>query len=125
MVRSWQASIPYKKLGSVPKIGETSAHAPARRRVEGAIAAESISQLSRAPEQRNPSIPILADLRESGSIEQDADSVLMLYRDDYYNGDTDNAGVMDVYVRKNRHDKTGRIELRFDADKALADESPG
>jgi replicative DNA helicase len=57
--------------------------------------------------------PQLSDLRESGSIEQDADTVLMLYRDDYYNEDTDQPDITDVYIRKQRQGPTGRIELKF------------
>lgn len=74
----------------------------------------ALSQLSRSVEQRNPPIPILSDLRESGSIEQDADTVLMLYRDDAYNEDSAEPGMTDVYVRKNRNGPTGRVSVRFD-----------
>jgi len=77
----------------------------------------ALSQLSRAPEQRTPPIPILSDLRESGAIEQDADSVLMLYREGYYNEDCDDPDLTDVYVRKNRHGPTGRVELQFDRER--------
>ncbi len=75
----------------------------------------ALSQLSRSTEQRNPPIPILSDLRESGSIEQDADSVLMLYRESMHNEDCADSTQTDVYLRKNRHGPTGRIELHFDA----------
>lgn len=75
----------------------------------------ALSQLSRSVEQRNPPIPILSDLRESGSIEQDADSVLMLYRQGAHNEDCDDPLGTDIYVRKNRNGPTGRIELHFDA----------
>ncbi len=74
----------------------------------------ALSQLSRSVEQRNPPIPILADLRDSGSIEQDADSVLMLYRESAYNEDVANPGATDIYVRKNRNGPTGRVGLHFD-----------
>lgn len=73
----------------------------------------ALSQLSRSVEQRSPPIPILSDLRESGSIEQDADAVLMLYREDAYNEDAPNAGVTDVFVRKHRNGPTGRVGLYF------------
>ena len=73
----------------------------------------ALSQLSRSVEQRNPPIPILSDLRESGSIEQDADSVLMFYRRGAYDEDCDQPNLTDIYVRKNRHGPTGRIELLF------------
>jgi replicative DNA helicase len=75
----------------------------------------ALSQLSRSVEQRSPPIPILSDLRESGSIEQDADSVLMLYRKAAYEEDCDQPSLTDVYVRKNRHGPTGRVELSFEA----------
>lgn len=77
----------------------------------------ALSQLSRATEQRTPQIPILSDLRESGGIEQDSDIVLMLYREEAYNEDTENVGVTDVYVRKNRNGPTGRISLFFDKER--------
>jgi replicative DNA helicase len=77
----------------------------------------ALSQLSRTVEQRNPPIPVLSDLRESGSIEQDADSVLMLYRQSMYDEDCENPAVTDVYLRKNRHGPTGRAELHFNAAK--------
>ncbi|MBI5412313.1 replicative DNA helicase [Candidatus Peregrinibacteria bacterium] len=76
----------------------------------------ALSQLSRAVELRNPKIPQLSDLRESGSIEQDADVVMMLYRRDYYeeNLPEDEIGITDIYVRKHRNGPTGRAQLRFD-----------
>jgi replicative DNA helicase len=73
----------------------------------------ALSQLSRAVEGRPDKQPQLADLRESGSIEQDADVVLMLYRDEYYNEDTDRQGICDVFIRKHRNGPTGRVELLF------------
>jgi replicative DNA helicase len=76
----------------------------------------ALSQLSRAVELRNPKIPQLADLRESGAIEQDADIVLMLYRKDYYeeNLSEDEMGITEVFVRKHRNGPIGKAELRFD-----------
>ncbi len=73
----------------------------------------ALSQLSRAVESRPVKIPQLSDLRESGAIEQDADVVLMMYREDYYEEDTDRAGITDIYVRKHRHGDVGRAELMF------------
>ncbi len=73
----------------------------------------ALSQLSRAVENRPGNIPQLSDLRESGSIEQDADIVLMLYREDYYDEDSDRPGITDVYIRKHRNGPTGKIELMF------------
>jgi replicative DNA helicase len=72
------------------------------------------SQLSRAPEQRPDKRPILSDLRESGSIEQDADLVVFLYRDDYYNREkSEKPGVAEVIIAKHRNGPTGSIDLRF------------
>lgn len=73
----------------------------------------ALSQLSRAVEGRPDKQPQLSDLRESGSIEQDADIVLMMYRDDYYNEDSDRQGVTDIFIRKHRNGPTGRVELLF------------
>src|SRR3989344_2693715 len=74
----------------------------------------ALSQLSRAVESRNPQIPQLADLRESGSIEQDADVVMFLYREDYYNPDTDRQNITDIFIKKHRNGPVGKIELYFD-----------
>lgn len=73
----------------------------------------ALSQLSRSVESRNPQIPQLADLRESGSIEQDADLVMFLYREDYYNPETDRQHITDLIMAKHRNGPTGRIELYF------------
>lgn len=73
----------------------------------------ALSQLSRAVESRPDKSPQLSDLRESGSIEQDADVVLMLYREDYYNEESDRQGICDVFIRKHRNGPTGRVELMF------------
>jgi replicative DNA helicase len=74
----------------------------------------ALSQLSRAVEGRPSKIPQLSDLRESGSIEQDADIVLMMYREDYYEEDTDRKGITDIYIRKHRNGPTGHVELMFE-----------
>ena len=71
----------------------------------------ALSQLSRAPEQRVDHRPMLSDLRESGSIEQDADIVMFLYRDDYYNEDTDKKNIAEVIIAKHRSGATGTVEL--------------
>jgi replicative DNA helicase len=73
----------------------------------------ALSQLSRAVELRPSKIPQLSDLRESGAIEQDADVVLMLYREDYYEEDTDRKGITDVFIRKHRNGPVGHVELAF------------
>ena len=72
-----------------------------------------LSQLSRANEKRDDKRPMLSDLRESGAIEQDADIVLFLYRDDYYHEDTEKHNIAECIVAKNRHGGTGKVELRW------------
>jgi replicative DNA helicase len=72
-----------------------------------------LSQLSRAVEGRTDKRPILSDLRESGAIEQDADSVMFLYRDDYYNPDTEEKNIAECIVSKNRHGETGTVKLQW------------
>ena len=73
----------------------------------------ALSQLSRAVEQRHPQIPQLSDLRESGSIEQDADVVMFIYREDYYNKESERRNISDVLIRKHRNGPTGDVELFF------------
>lgn len=77
----------------------------------------ALSQLSRSVESRSPQIPQLSDLRESGSIEQDADVVAFIYREDYYNPETDRHNITDIFIRKHRNGPTGAIELYFDKEK--------
>ena len=72
-----------------------------------------LSQLSRANEKREDKRPMLSDLRESGAIEQDADVVMFLYREDYYNENTENKNVAECIVAKNRHGETGKVMLRW------------
>lgn len=71
----------------------------------------ALSQLSRSPELRKDHRPILSDLRESGSIEQDADIVMFLYRDEYYHDDSEKKNIGEIIVAKNRHGETGNVEL--------------
>ena len=77
----------------------------------------ALSQLSRSVESRSPQIPQLSDLRESGSIEQDADLVAFLYREDYYNPETDRQHIADLIIAKHRNGPTGRIEFYFHPEK--------
>ena len=72
-----------------------------------------LSQLSRANEKREDKRPMLSDLRESGAIEQDADIVMFLYRDDYYKEDSEKRNIAECIVAKNRHGETGKVELRW------------
>lgn len=76
-----------------------------------------LSQLSRAPELRQDKRPILSDLRESGSIEQDADMVIFLYRDEYYDPESDKAGICEINLAKHRNGETKKIELAWIKDK--------
>ena len=77
----------------------------------------ALSQLSRSVESRSPQIPQLADLRESGSIEQDADVVAFIYREEFYNPQTDRKNIAEIQIRKHRNGPTGGIDLYFDRDK--------
>jgi replicative DNA helicase len=77
----------------------------------------ALSQLSRSVESRSPQIPQLADLRDSGSIEQDSDVVMFIYREEYYNPETDRKKLTDILIKKHRNGPTGGIELRFENEK--------
>ncbi len=72
-----------------------------------------VSQLNRSPEARNDKRPMLSDLRESGAIEQDADMVLLIYRDDYYEPDSESKGIAEINVAKHRNGPTARVKLAF------------
>lgn len=74
----------------------------------------ALAQLSRGPETRGDKRPLLSDLRESGAIEQDADIITFLYRDDYYDRESKDAGICEVIIAKNRNGQVGTIKLRWD-----------
>ncbi|MBU1119411.1 replicative DNA helicase [Patescibacteria group bacterium] len=77
----------------------------------------ALSQLSRAVESRTPPIPQLSDLRESGSIEQDADVVMFIYRENMYNQEAENKNLAEIYIKKHRNGPTGKVDLFFNHDK--------
>jgi replicative DNA helicase len=77
------------------------------------ITVVALSQLSRAPEARNNKRPYLSDLRDSGSIEQDADMVMFLYRDDYYDDQSEDAGFIEIIIAKHRNGETGTIKAKW------------
>lgn len=103
--------------GSVPEnrvqeISEVSRSLKALAR-ELNVPVLALSQLSRAVESRSPHIPMLSDLRDSGSIEQDSDVVIFIYREDVYDRDSERKGITDLYIAKHRNGPTGMVSLSF------------
>lgn len=106
-----------KYMGAVQQITEISRQLKGLAR-ELNVPVLALSQLSRAVEQRTPSIPKLSDLRDSGSIEQDADVVLFIYREEVYKKETPKKGIADILIAKHRNGPIGKIELFFDNSKS-------
>ena len=102
------------RAGRVEQVGQMSRGLKVLAR-ELSVPVVALSQLSRAPEQRPDKVPMLADLRESGSIEQDADIVAFIYRDDYYDPDSDRPGEADLVIAKHRNGPVGKVPLVFQA----------
>jgi len=73
----------------------------------------ALAQLSRSVEQRDKKRPIMSDLRESGSLEQDADIVMFIFREEYYKPDTEKKGIAEIIVAKQRNGPTGSVDLAF------------
>ncbi|HOI59903.1 MAG TPA: replicative DNA helicase [Candidatus Pacearchaeota archaeon] len=106
-----------KNIGAVQQITEISRQLKGLAR-ELNVPVLALSQLSRAVEQRTPSIPKLSDLRDSGSIEQDADVVLFIYREEVYRKETPRKGIADIIIAKHRNGPIGKVELFFDNSKS-------
>ncbi|MFA5072203.1 MAG: replicative DNA helicase [Candidatus Pacearchaeota archaeon] len=106
-----------KIINSVQQITEISRQLKGLAR-ELNIPVLALSQLSRAVEQRTPKVPRLSDLRDSGSIEQDADVVLFIYREDVYQEESPRKGIADIIIAKHRNGPIGRVELFFDKQRA-------
>lgn len=107
-----QASSPRSDGNRVQEVSEISRGLKLIAR-EMNVPVIALSQLSRSVETRTPQIPQLSDLRESGSIEQDADIVMFIYREAYYNPDTDRENLTDLIISKHRNGPTGKVELYF------------
>ena len=103
------------RAGRVEQVGQMSRGLKVLAR-ELDVPVIALSQLSRAPEQRPDKVPMLSDLRESGSIEQDADIVSFIYRDDYYNEDSEREGEADLVMAKHRNGPIGKVTLAFQAE---------
>ena len=113
-VQIMSAINPKKHLNRNTEIGEISRELK-KMAIEFNVGIILLSQLNRDVENRNDKRPMMSDLRESGALEQDADVILLIYRDDYYHPeDSKDPGIAEVNVAKNRSGETGPIRLLFD-----------
>ena len=101
--------------GSKNRVGEIGKYSSALKSLSKELHCPVVclSQLSRECEKRNDKRPIMSDIRDSGAIEQDSDVIIFLYRDEYYNKNTDDQGVLELIIRKNRHGQTGTAKAEF------------
>ena len=104
-----------KYSGDINRVQEISEISRALKAVarELNVPVLALSQLNRAVEQRSPKIPQLSDLRDSGSLEQDSDVVIFIYREDYYEPKSERKNIADILIKKHRHGPTGQVELFF------------
>ena len=107
----------YSENNRVQEVSEISRSLKALAR-ELDVPVLALAQLSRAVESRDKKQPMLSDLRDSGSIEQDADVVMFIYREDYYDRETERKGITDILIRKHRNGPIGEVELHFRAEQA-------